>query len=493
MVLHTDAMDSTKASPSSETNSVKREQTVLVTDHAAERALCRKFDFRILPMLVIMYAFNAMDKGNMGNAKTNGLEESLHLHGNQYNVLLSLFYIPYVLSAPPLTFIGKKFGPSRVLPILMICFGSFTLLVVAATNFAGLLVLRLFLGLAEGAFFPLVIHYLTLFYRRGELGRRLAIFYAANTSANAFSGLLAYGLFHIKDSHLASWRYLFVVEGCCTVLFAIAAWFILPASAAEASFLSKDEKALAYHRMQTDSSSVVNQKFVWRDALTVFKLPVVWVYMLIEMCLGVPLQSVALFLPQIIQRLGYSTVLTNLYTVAPNIAGSVFLVILGFASDYTRLRFPFVVLGFLVTFAGFMIYVAIDVEHSIHVAYFATFLMCMGTSPPSVLTSTWYNNNFADEGKRVAITAIGVPVANVMGIVSSNIFLDKDAPKYIPALSTTAAFGGLGALFTLSLGFWMIANNKWRDRKQGYKVRAEEVATKGLEAGPDSPDFRWLL
>lgn len=50
-------------------------------------------------------------------------------------------------------------------------------------------------GMSESAFFPLVIYYLTTFYRRLELARRLAIFYAAFGIANAFSGLLAFGVF----------------------------------------------------------------------------------------------------------------------------------------------------------------------------------------------------------------------------------------------------------------------------------------------------------
>ena len=57
-------------------------------------------------------------------------------------------------------------------------------------------------GMAESGFFPLVIYYLTTFYRRGELARRLAIFYAASNIANAFSGLLAFGVFR-KSSFLA--------------------------------------------------------------------------------------------------------------------------------------------------------------------------------------------------------------------------------------------------------------------------------------------------
>ena len=78
-----------------------------------------KLDLRLLPVLSIMYLFNSLDKSNLGNAKTNGLEKSLGLEGNQYNILLSVFFIPYVLTAPFLGIAGKKWGPSRVLPIMM--------------------------------------------------------------------------------------------------------------------------------------------------------------------------------------------------------------------------------------------------------------------------------------------------------------------------------------------------------------------------------------
>lgn len=76
--------------------------------------------------------------------------------------------------------VGKKYGPALVLPLLMFTFGSMTLLTAAAHDFGGIFALRWFLGMAESAFFPLVIYYLTTFYRRGELARRLAIFYAAS-------------------------------------------------------------------------------------------------------------------------------------------------------------------------------------------------------------------------------------------------------------------------------------------------------------------------
>ncbi|KAK5132955.1 hypothetical protein LTR08_008318 [Meristemomyces frigidus] len=485
--------DTTPTNAKHETAITEEHGEIFVLSEKAERALVWKFDIRILPLLAMMYLFNALDKSNLGNAKTAGLEKDLGMEGtNDYNILLSIFFVPYVLTAPFLGILGKMYGPSRVLPCMMFTFGSMTLLVVAVYNFAGLMALRWFLGMAESAFFPLVIYYQTQFYRRGELARRLAIFYAASNIAGAFGGLLAYGVFHIHGGAVPNWKFLFVIEGSLSMLMAITAFMFLPRSAATAKFLTEEEKKLAFYRIQVDSSAIVEEPFQLREAVQILKHWTSWMILAIEMCLGIPLQSVSLFLPQIIARLGYSTVKTNLYTVAPNVTGAAMLLVLAFASDYTRWRFPFIALGFFFTFCGFVIYASIDVEAELQIAYFACFMMTWGTSAPSVLLDVWYNNNIADENRRVFLTSLGVPIANMMGVVSSNIFRNQDAPEYIPALATTAAFGALGIVLTLLLGAYMIVDNKRRDREQGRKVRARDIPTKLLQQGPACADFRWM-
>ncbi len=133
-------------------------------DPIAERKLVWKFDLRILPVLAVMYLFNSLDKSNLGNAKTAGLEKDLGMAGtNKYNIILSIFFIPYVLTAPVLGILGKKYGPNKVLPIMMFCFGVCTVCIVAVKNFSGLLAIRWFLGMSESAFFPLVIYYQTTY------------------------------------------------------------------------------------------------------------------------------------------------------------------------------------------------------------------------------------------------------------------------------------------------------------------------------------------
>jgi hypothetical protein len=170
------------------------------------------------------------------------------------------------------------------------------------------------------------------------------------------------------------------------------------------------------------------------------------------------------------------------------------LLILAFSSDFLRIRFPFIMLGFAFTFVGFIIYAAIsDVQAQLQLAYFACFMMVWGTSAPSVLLSTWYNNNTAHEGQRLVLTSVGVPLANLMGLVSSNIFRESEKPKYPTALITTACFGACGCLIAGLLGGFMMLDNMRRNRKAGTKTTAADVPTQYLRDGPSVPEFRWFL
>ncbi|KZO96695.1 putative MFS transporter [Calocera viscosa TUFC12733] len=463
-------------------------------DPAVEKTIGWKLDTCLLPLLTLMYLCNALDKGNVANAKTDGMDVDLGFVGNQYNILLSVFFVPFVLSAFPVTMIGKICGPARVLPILMLSFGSMTLLMAACQNFAGMMTVRWFLGMAESGFFPLVIYYLTTFYRRGELARRLGIFYAAFNIANAFSGLLAFGVFQIHSAtSLEPWRYLFIIEGAATVTISLVACLVLPRSPQTARFLSEEERRQGLLRIQQDSSAIVDEKLSLRDALRVFLHPVAWVWMVLAICMGIPMQAVALFLPQIVQRLGYGTVKTNLFTIGPNVAGAATLLVLAYVSDYTRIRFAYLALALVFPFVGFVLYATLNLDTQLGIAYFATFLMCMGSSAPSVLLATWYNNNTPSEGRRSALTAVGIPLGNLMGVVTSNIFLPQDAPTYMPALVTTAVFSGLGVLITVALGGWMWWDNRHRNIALGKVLRVEDVSTEVLHEGPGHPSFRWFL
>ncbi|KAG0648164.1 putative transporter [Hyphodiscus hymeniophilus] len=461
-------------------------------DREIEKRILRKFDLRILPLLTFMYLCSSMDLSNLGNAKSDNIEGDLHMKGNQYNILLSIWYIPIVLFGPPMNILTKKYGAALVLPIAIFGFGSFLMFGAATKNWGGIMTTRWFLGVFESGFYPAVIFYLTLFYKRTELAGRLGAFFAAGAIANGFTGLIAYGCFQIKgDIH--GWQYLFLIEGAVTILSGVVAIIVLPHSAARAKFLTPEEKEVAYTRMARDSSSVVDSKFVFKDAIKICtEDKFFFAYMMVGISNGVPLFSVSTFLVQIVQRLGYGTVKTNLLTVAPNVVGAVSLVIVANSSDYFRNRALHIVAGLSCTMIGFIILASVDVVTNKGVAYFACFLLCAGCSVPSPLLATWYNNNTPDEGKRAIITSIIEAVATLSGLISSNIFRPQDAPNYIPALAISAAFGGFAIVLVTSMHLYMRWFNAKKDREQGVKLRAEDVSTADLTDGFKSEKFRYM-
>jgi MFS transporter, ACS family, DAL5 transporter family protein len=60
-----------------------------------ERAVLRKMDLRLMPMLTLLYLLSFLDRGNIGNAKIEGLVESLHMTEPQYNWCLTVFFFTY--------------------------------------------------------------------------------------------------------------------------------------------------------------------------------------------------------------------------------------------------------------------------------------------------------------------------------------------------------------------------------------------------------------
>ncbi|PLW17343.1 hypothetical protein PCASD_18493 [Puccinia coronata f. sp. avenae] len=89
-------------------------------DHEAARAsLVRKIDYHVLPGLS-----SSGDRTNIGNAKVGGMEQSLGLRGNQYNIGLAVFYISYILSELPSNYMLKVAGGKIWLPTLVASWGK---------------------------------------------------------------------------------------------------------------------------------------------------------------------------------------------------------------------------------------------------------------------------------------------------------------------------------------------------------------------------------
>ncbi|KAM0748520.1 MFS general substrate transporter [Meredithblackwellia eburnea MCA 4105] len=460
-------------------------------DPAAERALIRRLDRRLLPLIIFMYLTSALDRGNLGNAKTNGMTTDLHFGTNDYSLIQTVFYIPFCTLTVPGNALTKRFGPLFTLPTMMIGWGGMAAINAACRNSGQVMAVRVLLGMFEAGFAPGVIYTLTNFYRRDELGLRVAWFYVASPISGAVSGLISYGVFQIKGS-LHGWQILFLIEGGATILIGFIAYFILPNSVASARFLNAEEKELCRLRNLQDSSNEISQGFNWGQFFEPVRDPMFYIYALIAICYGVPVASVGNWLPQVVARLGYNTLLTNALTVPPYVFGACFLFFLAWNSDRTHNRAYHLMTAMALTFIGFVILATVNPVKNHGVSLFAVFLLCSGAFVPSVLFHTWHNNNDPSSNGRAFRTAAMTFFANSGGLVSSNVFRQVDAPLYLPALYVNFSFLAVGLCLVLGLRTYMARENARRNREQGVNWTFKDVPTASLMAGAKSPEFRYF-
>jgi hypothetical protein len=66
--------------------------------------------------------------------------------------------------------------------------------------------------------------------------------------------------------------------------------------------------------------------------------------------------------------------------------------------------------------------------------------------------------------------------ANAGGIISSLVFRKQDAPRYIPFLTTAAAFEAIVIVLIMELRTWMVWDNRRKDRIMGRKLVSKDVS-----------------
>ncbi|KAG2369850.1 MFS general substrate transporter [Suillus spraguei] len=403
-----------------------------------EKRLLRKLDLRVA-FLVLIYIMNFMDRTNAVAARLRGFEEDLNMKGNQFNTLISILYVGYMLmQAPSNIFLDRMKRPSVYLSSCMAIWGAITLFTGTVQTYHAALILRFLLGFVEAAFYPGAVFLLSRWYKRNELGLRTAFLTCGSSVSNAFSALVASGILASLDGTLGftAWRWLFLVEGTLTIIIAVCAIWILPDFPSTPSvWLSPDEQALAKQRMEDDAAAGNEDQCKpekgfsgLSEALMDWK---VW-------WLGVALSfinaslSYGIFFPTLSATMGYSATISLLLCAPPWILGTATSFYVARHSDATGDRFWHITGPLLIGIIGFMI--AISTMNTA-VRYLSLFFMTQSTVA-YVIFLTWAMNTFSQSrSKRAAAIALINSMATLGGIGVPYFWPSSWGPSYEASFS----------------------------------------------------------
>ncbi|PNS18764.1 High-affinity nicotinic acid transporter [Sphaceloma murrayae] len=484
-----------------------------VSNDKIERRIVRKLDTHLLPLVCALFLLSFLDRSNVGNARTAGMERDLHFDGNgkgphTYDWLLTIFYISYITCE--FLILGWKLVPPHIWGAsVTFLWGLFSTLQAVTVSWSGMMALRFLLGAAEAGYGPGIIYLLTMFYLRREIGLRIGLFLSAAPLATCFAGALAYGITH-ERGHIAPWRLLFLVEGIPTILMAPIVYLYLPDSPHKARFLTPSERTVAAARevRQVGTPTRIGGLSL-HDARTTLLDPKAWLQALMYFSCNTAYGSLPVFLPTFLQQsLGFESIDAQGLTAPPYFFSFLITILTPWIADRIGQR-GLMVAG--LSCVGAVGYLLLATVHNVWVRYLGVFLAAGGVFPAISNILPWVTNNQgSDTGRGVAVVMLNL-VGQCGPVLGTRVYPTGDAPRYVRGHAVCAGFlffnAAIAVVLRVYLKYW---NGRWDrefgtvEEQRGREGRGEgmDVVVGGGEKGAESeavgvenygPLYRYVL
>ncbi|KAK3186199.1 hypothetical protein K4F52_004963 [Lecanicillium sp. MT-2017a] len=444
---------------------------------ALTKKLVRKMDLIILPIIGILYILNYIDRQNLAAAKLQGITEDLNMTTEQFATSISILFVGYLpFQIPSNLIIAKISRPGMYICCAVVLWGTISAATAAVKNYGQLLAVRATLGVAEAVFFPGAIYYLSAWYTKKELGKRIASLYIAQQVGNAFGGLFAAGIFQLDGHHgIRGWQWLFIIEGSATVGIGFICAFFMPEFPHNSRILKPVERDLAVWRIESEAGAAegtVKESVMkgFLQALTDPKLLLLIFCNFLSQAQG----SIANYFPTLVASLKYSSTVSLLLTAPPYVlAGGVYYVLMWY-SDRKNTAYPIIITCIAIAVGMYIIPMT---TLNVGARYFSMMILPFASVGPQLLLYKTINLHLARPvSKRAAASALVNAIGGTSNIWAS--YLYSHPPQFFAAFGTLL---GCALLFAATITFyrWLVLReNKRLD--SGDPVQIAKVIKGGV-------------
>jgi ACS family tartrate transporter-like MFS transporter len=315
-----------------------REATIMPPQFSPEfqRRTILKVSWRLLPLIVVCYLINYIDRTNVSFAALT-MNKDLGLSAYMYGWGAGIFFFGYAFFEVPSNMVLQRVGARLWIARIMITWGIISGLMATATGPVSFLVLRFLLGVAEAGFFPGMIFYLTHWFPTAVRARAISILYVAIPVSNAIASIISGAILGMDGIlGLKGWQWIFIIEAIPAVLLAFVVLKLMTDRPALANWLNADEKEWLEGQLQAERKQVESSgRLSMLQALTDPRVLVLSAIYLASVTAG---YGIVFFLPQIVKGLGLSNLMTGFVTAIPYAIGTIGLVLWGYSSDRRKER-----------------------------------------------------------------------------------------------------------------------------------------------------------
>ncbi|PFH52138.1 hypothetical protein AMATHDRAFT_79876 [Amanita thiersii Skay4041] len=402
----------------------------------------RYVDWRVLPLLAMIYAFALIDRINLGAANIAGMGKDLNLNiKGRFSIVTCVYFIPYVLLQLPGNLVLRYFGVRNWITFSVIGWGAVQLGMGFVPTWGYLALCRVLLGACEAAYFPAMVFVISTWYKRHEVQQRLAVFWLISITTSGFSPILAY-VFSLLDGKrgIAGWSWIFIIEGAVTLFLGVLSWYYIPDFPDRNKFLTPQQTALVLKRVEEDRGDSLPDPLTREKIVAYLRDWTLWASGLMFMCASMPAYALAYYISIILRGMGYSEATALLLSAPPYGPAILSTMFFSWLSDRHKHRAGYILIQSVICIVGVLL-TAFANNHGVR--YFGTFVLNAGNvgTIPGVIA--YASNNVASQSKRTVQSAMTVLFAGIGGVIASTVYRSQDAPRYIPGLIATMATQGL--------------------------------------------------
>ncbi|CAA7259935.1 unnamed protein product [Cyclocybe aegerita] len=431
---------------------------------AHERAILRKIDLHVIPWLALLYLLNFLDRGSIGNAKLYGLEKDIGIDDRQYLTALTVFFFPYALLEPASNVILRRLKPSIWLSSMMLAWGIVMTCHGLIKDYGGLVTVRVLLGVTEAGLYPGIVFYISSWYKRSEMGSRVAFFFSSATVAGAFSGLLAAAIANMDGvGGKTGWEWIFILEGLATVVVGLMSYWIIQDFPDTAKFLTEQERVFVIRRLQDDmklsaGGEAFKKDYIWQSLKD-------WKTWIASMRLFYHVSPAAdAHLQWEFTWDWFHATQANLLSVPVYAWGCILTCVIGVLGDRIGSRSY---INFTLFTVGLIAYAILIASKSPALSYFAVYLAVSAIYP---IILAWIASNVEGAYKRSVTLGMAIGFGNINGAVTANIYRAQDIPWYRLGHGIVLAYIGFGLICSLLYAVLLKQENARRDRGERDEI-----------------------
>ncbi|BAE57670.1 major facilitator superfamily domain-containing protein [Aspergillus flavus] len=443
-----------------------------------EGAEVRKLlDWRILPMLYVTYVIQYLDKLSLNYASAYSLIPDLGLEGQRYSWVAAIFNFGYLFWAIPSNLMIQRLPLAKYMGTVLIIWAGLVIAHVGAKNYAGILVLRFLLGMAEAGVSPCMMNFTSMFYKRAEQPLRMAIWLSGNGMATMVGALLGFGLGHSHNTSLRSWQLIFLTIGLLNFVTGCFFLWLMPDSPSTAKFLSHRQRVVAVHRVSENMIGVKTKAIKLHQALEIFYDIKVLCCVGIGIACGVINGGVSNFSSSLIKGYGFSGIYATLLQLPTGAIEAVIVPICGLISTYVRdSRCIVLAVVCLIPFGGLLGIRFTDIDHRWTLVGCTWLQYIIGA--PVIISWNLLSTNVAGHTKRSFANGVWFTVYASGNVAGANIFFAREAPRYYSAL--TGLLVCYAGMIVLCAAAYMAM--KWENLRRDRNMLSEETAERREEA-----------